>query len=132
MMADINQLDKQEQRKSMNRSAVKLDLRASQELNREAVKRDLRSAGAASGTALAPTYEKSEDGSSNQGDKDDPFASTDPFASILSTSKVDTNNAQEETKSAPKHSANKNGDTESDEGDDEAGANLMHRGMVAI
>ena len=75
----------------MNRSAVKIDLRASQELNREAVKRDLRTAGAASGSALAPTYEKSEDGSSNQGDKDDPFASTDPFASILSTSK-DTSN----------------------------------------
>ena len=58
----------------MNRSAVKLDMRASEDMNRSAVKSDLRSGGANT-SGLAPTYEKSEEGSS---DNDD-----DPFKSVL-------------------------------------------------
>ena len=58
-----------EKRRSMNRSAVKLDLRASADINREAVKSDLRNT--VSGSQLDPAVEMSDEGSS-QGE-DDPF-----------------------------------------------------------
>ena len=53
----------------MNRSAVKLDLRASTDTNREAIKSDLRNT--INGNQLDPALEMSDEGSS--GGEDDPF-----------------------------------------------------------
>lgn len=72
MAPAFEQLNKEEKRKSVNRSAVKMDLRASQELNRSAVKDDLRKSGTNS-INLAPTYEKSDEESSQEGADEDPF-----------------------------------------------------------
>ena len=58
-----------EKRRSMNRSAVKLDMRASTDINREAVKSDLRNT--VNGNQLDPAYEMSDEGSS--AGEDDPF-----------------------------------------------------------
>ena len=49
-------MDKKEERKSLNRSAVKMDMRASTDSNRDAVKNDMRSTGNRN-TVLAPAYE---------------------------------------------------------------------------
>ena len=66
---DTSRMSATEKRRSMNRSAVKLDLRASTDINREAVKSDLRRT--VDGNQLDPAYEQSDEGSS-QGE-DDPF-----------------------------------------------------------
>ena len=63
-----NSVDKKEERKSVNRSAVKMDMRASTDSNREAVKNDMRSTGNRN-TVLAPAYEQSDEDSSDE----DPF-----------------------------------------------------------
>ena len=66
---DTSRMSATEKRRSMNRSAVKLDMRASVDINREAVKSDLRNT--VNGNQLDPAYEMSDEGSS-AGD-DDPF-----------------------------------------------------------
>ena len=116
----------------MNRTAVKLDMRASEDINRSAVKSDLRSGGL-SNTELAPAYERSQEGSSDN--EEDVFKSI--VAPVISEeSKVAAAAVTvEETKKVVKKSIIHSGDTESDNDDSEghdAVDAAQHRGMVAM
>ena len=68
-------MNETEQRKSMNRSAVKMDMRASQELNRSAVLNDMRED--SNNGKLAPAFEASDEDGSDGGTFDMLKSSTD-------------------------------------------------------
>ena len=114
----------------MNRTAVKLDMRASEDLNRSAVKSDLRSGGLSNTDQLAPAYERSEEGSS--GDEDDVFKSLVPPAEVVAAAAVTV----EEEKKVVKKSIIRSGDTESEDEQDYEGHEAVdaaqHRSMVAM
>lgn len=114
----------------MNRTAVKLDMRASEDVNRSAVKSDLRSGGLSS-TELAPAYERSQEGSSDDGE--DVFKSLGAPVTTEESKVAAAAVTVEETKKVVKKSIIRSGDTESDDsaGNDAVDA-AQHRGMVAM